>query len=178
MRKIVQTFAAAMMLGVAAFAGSTAGAETTTKQHVPSGAHDAAAVMQTETGGDQTAMLGHRIAADDQTAIRLAVKSHVWALSNGVSGMLPGQVAPTIGRSFADAEALMAFLAKTHKPVAEAASFRLGELKMVGTTPVQVGFIQDRNHRTWKIAYAMMRDNNGAWRIASCFFVPVPGQNV
>lgn len=111
----------------------------------------------------------------DREAIAFTVSTHVWALSNGLPGIVHAQVTPKLQETFHDPKALMIFLAKTHPQVVLASDYHLDGLTIVGTTPVQHLYIVDHKKRQWFVSYGMMRDETGRWRIESGRVLPAPG---
>ena len=112
----------------------------------------------------------------DKRTIAVTVSSHVWALSNGVSGLVYEQVTPKLRQVFKDPQALMVFLAKTHPPVALARDYHLDGLIVVDNVPVQRIYVVDHKKRQWLMFYAMEKDANGTWTIASGHIIPAPGR--
>ncbi|MEM1046639.1 MAG: DUF4864 domain-containing protein [Pseudomonadota bacterium] len=167
MKQTLKTTVAALGLGLASvfLAGASHAEPAATRADA-----QMAKVAPAETKASR-----HNVSATDRAAIADIVESHVWALSNKRSALLPDQVSQRFQRRFRDPKALMAYLVKTHAPVAQASEYRLGELKFVGKTPVQTGFLTDRKNQMWKVAYVMMRDGKGKWRISSGFIAQVPG---
>lgn len=111
----------------------------------------------------------------DREAIAFTVSTHVWALSNGLPGIVHAQVTPKLQETFHDPRTLMIFLAKTHPQVALASDYHLDGLTFVGTTPVQHLYVVDHKKRQWFVSYGMMRDEAGRWRIESGRVLPAPG---
>jgi hypothetical protein len=130
------------------------------------------------SAAENTTVIGKTspIAARDREAIRVAVSTFVWGLSNGEPAAV-WHVSPEQKQvEFGTEEAAYAFFVRAHAPLATARQMMFDGIDVESGSPVARAYITDQGGLEWRASFALERDGVGEWRIADCWIDPTPSK--
>ena len=140
------------------------------------GPGDASAPHTTSPANITTLAKTSPLAAHEREAMKMAVATFVWGLSNGEPAAV-WHFAPDKERAtFGSKEAAYASLVRANAPLATARQMTFDGVRLEGGVPVARIYVKDRAGLQWQASFALARDGAGEWRIVQCRIDPAPGK--
>ena len=118
------------------------------------------------------------VAARDREAMKVAVSTFVWGLSNGEPAAVWHFAPEEEQAEFGTQEAAYAFFVRAHAPLAYARQMTFDGIRFENGSPVARVYIKDKLGLQWQASFALSRDGVGEWKIVDCWIDPAPGELV
>ena len=118
------------------------------------------------------------LAAREREAVKVAVATFVWGLSNGQPAAVWHFAPEEEQAEFGSQEAAYAFFVRAHAPLAYARQMTFDGIQMENGSPVARIYIKDKLGLQWQASFALERDGVGEWKIVDCWIDPAPGELV
>jgi hypothetical protein len=118
------------------------------------------------------------LAAREREAMKLAVTTFVWGLSNGEPAAVWHFAPEEEQAEFGTKEAAYAFFVRANAPLAYARQMTFDGVGLENGSPVARVYITDKLGLQWQASFALERDGVGEWKIVDCWIDPAPGELV
>jgi hypothetical protein len=118
------------------------------------------------------------VAARERDAMKVAVSTFVWGLSNGEPAAVWHFAPEEEQDEFGSKEAAYAFFVRAHAPLAYARQMTFDGIRVENGSPVARVYITDKLGLQWQASFALERDGAGEWKIVDCWIDPAPGELV
>jgi hypothetical protein len=118
------------------------------------------------------------VAARDREAMKVAVSTFVWGLSNGEPAAVWHFAPEEEQAEFGTQEAAYAFFVRANAPLAYARQMTFDGIGMENGSPVARIYVTDKLGLQWQASFALSRDGVGEWEIVDCWINPAPGKLV
>ena len=137
---------------------------------------DAASAPQADIHNLTTLAKTSPLAAREREAMKLAVATFVWGLSNGEPAAVWHFAPEEEQAEFGTQEAAYAFFVRAHAPLAYARQMTFDGVRFENGSPVARIYIKDKLGLQWQASFALERDGVGEWKIVDCWIEPAQGE--
>jgi hypothetical protein len=139
---------------------------------------DAASVLQAAVANTTVIAKTSPIATREREAMKAAVATFVWGLSNGEPAAVWRFATDEEQTEFGTKEAIYAHFVTAHAPLAYAKQMTFDGIRVENGTPVVRVYIADQHGRQWQASFRLARAGIGEWKIVDCWISPAPGKLV
>jgi Domain of unknown function (DUF4864) len=115
------------------------------------------------------------VAARERDAMKVAVSTFVWGLSNGEAAAVWHFAPEEEKAEFGSKEAAYAFFVRAHAPLAYARQMTFDGIRFENGSPVARVYIKDERGEQWQASFLLARAGVGEWTIVDCWIDHAPG---